>query len=334
MKQQRKCLLVYYTGTFNTRFLSQRIQKQMEEAGFSVTLYEIDPLNHEQLDYASYDLVGFGYPIYGFAAPYPFLKFIRSQHFPKGMHYFIYKNSGETFHDNDASSKYVIRALRRRGAVIDSEYHYPMPYNIHFRYEDKLVREILHMDDKLIRIMIHELQNGIHNWKGYGWFAWFATTLVARWQYIGGDINSWLYKVDKNKCIDCDLCIKSCPTKNIYRNEKNDICFHHNCLMCMRCSIRCPKDAIWIGFLDSWRWKVNGAYNFKRIEQQNYEPVISSETTGFFECYIEKFNKINQRYYELFGGDEPVMMQEPKKEKSMLFRLFRLAFTGVDVQEP
>ena len=34
-------------------------------------------------------------------------------------------------------------------------------------------------------------------------------------QSLGGNINSFFYKVDKNKCNKCGLCIKQCPHKNI-----------------------------------------------------------------------------------------------------------------------
>ena len=126
---------------------------------------------------------------------------------------------------------------------------------------------------------------------------------VARLQYIAGDVNSFFYRVDMDKCKGCDLCIKRCPTHNIYRDDKGVIRFHHNCLMCMRCSLFCPADAIHIGFLESWGWKVNGGYNLKQIEAQPLpeKPVITSATTGFFHCYIETYERINRRHAEIFG---------------------------------
>ena len=86
-------------------------------------------------------------------------------------------------------------------------------------------------------------------------------------------------------------------------NKSGEVKFHHNCLMCMRCSLYCPTSAIDIGFLQGW--KVNGRYNFAKIAQiENKEPIITDETTGFFKCYIETYNYINSRYKELFG-DKP-----------------------------
>lgn len=297
-----KCLLLYFTGTYNTRYLTSLLKTKLEREGYVVDTYEIDPLNNERLDFSRYNIVGLGHPIYGYCAPWPFLKFIRKQKFPKGLKAFIYKQSGETQHANDASSKYFLRKLKRDGVVVNNEYHFIMPYNIHFRFDERLVKEMLMMDDKLLEILVYEVKNNIPNKKRYKLWPRIVSSVVSRPQYIGGDVNSFLYKVDKDKCCGCDLCIKRCPTKNIYRAEDGTIKFHHHCLMCMRCSFFCPKDAIHIGFLDDWGWKVNGGYDFEKINKiELAEPYITKDTKGFFRCYVETYEKINKRYKEIFG---------------------------------
>lgn len=293
-----KCLLIYFTGTFNTRYTSNILKEKFEKAGDEVDLYEIDPLKLERLNLSHYDIIGLGYPIYGYNAPWPFLKFIRYQKFPKGIRTFIYKNSGETEKVNDASSLFVWRKLKRSKAIIENEYHFMMPYNIHFRFEEELVKEILDMDEKLYEILLYEVKNHIPNIKRYKLWHKIVTRVVSI-QFIGGDVNSFFYKVKKDKCIDCNLCIKQCPTQNIYRNDKGQIKFHHNCLMCMRCSFFCPTAAIDIGILQGW--KVNGRYDFGKIRKMKLEkPVITQDTQGFFKCYIDTYNYINSRYKELF----------------------------------
>lgn len=302
-----KCLLIYFTGTFNTRYVTQKLSDRLKKEQWEVDTYEINPLITEQLNLVPYDIIGLGSPIYGFCAPYAFLKFVREQKFPKGKRVFIYKNSGETYHANDASSKYVLRKLKKDKAIVENEYHFMMPYNIHFKFEDDIIKEMFEMNKKLLEILVYELVHGIPNLKPYKLWPRFVASVVSRPQYIGGNVNSFLYKIDKDKCINCDLCIKRCPTQNIYRNKKGDIAFHHKCLMCMRCSFYCPKDAFYIGFLDQWGWKVNGGYDFKKIEEMTLDhPVVTSQTTGFFSCYIETYEKINKRYNELFPSLDSV----------------------------
>lgn len=293
-----KCLLIYFTGTFNTRYTSQILKQRFENEGDEVDLYEIDPLKLERLDLSRYDLIGLGYPIYGYNAPWPFLKFIRHQKFPKGIRTFIYKNSGETEKVNDASSLFVWRKLKRSKAIIENEYHFMMPYNIHFRFEEELVKEILDMDEKLYDILLYEVKNRIPNIRRYKLWHRVVTRVVSI-QFFGGDVNSFFYKVRQEKCVDCNLCIKQCPMQNIYRAENNQIKFHHNCLMCMRCSFFCPTAAIDIGILQGW--KVTGRYDFEKIRNMKLEkPVITQDTQGFFKCYVDTYNYINSRHKELF----------------------------------
>lgn len=297
------CLLIYFTGTYNTRYLTGKLKDRLvSQLGWNVDVYEIDPLKTERLDLGRYDIIGLGYPIHGYCAPYAFLRFIRAQRFPAGMKVFIYKNSGETETANDASSKYVVRKLRRDRADVSNEYHFIMPYNIHFRFDEYLVKEMLIMDDRLMDILVHEISHGIRNFKRYALWPRLVSMVVSRPQYIGGDVNSFLYRVDEDKCNGCGLCMKRCPTRNIYRDADGKIRFHHHCLMCMRCSFFCPTDAFHIGFLEDWGWKVNGAYNFSKIEKIQYEkPYITDDTKGFFKCYIKTYRSIDKRHKELFG---------------------------------
>ncbi len=298
-----KCLLIYFTGTYNTRHLTAKLKGRLEAEHWEVESYEIDPRNNERLDLSSYDIIGLGYPIHGYCAPWAFLNFIRHQSFPKGVRVFIYKNSGETEHANDASSKYVVRKLRRDGARVTNEYHFLMPYNIHFKFEDRLVREMLAMDSKLMDILVYELLENIPNRRRYGLWPRLVSSVVSKPQYIGGDVNSFFYRVDMDKCRDCGLCVRSCPTGNIYKAADGSLKFHHHCLMCMRCSFYCPADAIHIGFLEQWGWKVNGPYDFKRIEKIEPDgPVITPDTRGFFHCYVETYARIDRRHRELFGN--------------------------------
>ena len=73
---------------------------------------------------------------------------------------------------------------------------------------------------------------------------------------------------------------------NIYWSKDGaKIKFHHRCVMCMRCSFFCPKDAFSIGFINSWR--VSNYYNLKAIEKDDTIPAdyITENTTGFYYMF-------------------------------------------------
>lgn len=295
----KKCLLIYYSGTGNTKYLTLKLVPKLEKEGFEVDIYRINPLKLETLDLSKYDLVGVGYPIYGLNLPGIVHKFFKKQHFIKDQRVFVFKNSGETWRENNSSSLVLRKIIKRHKARLTNEYHFMMPYNIHFRYDEKLIKEMLVMDEKLLQILVKEIVDEIPNIKKYTFHNNFFNRLL-RLTYIGGNINVRFYKVNKEKCIKCGLCVKGCQMKNIYFNKKGNIAFHHKCLMCMYCTLNCPKDAIKMGLFNSW--KVNKPYNFNEIEKiELTSPIITKETKGFFKCYIKTYEEINQRHKELFG---------------------------------
>ena len=298
----KKCLLIYYSGTGNSKYLTEKLCLRLEKKGIDVEVYRINPLKMERLELSKYDLIGVCYPIYGFNLPSKVHKFFKKQHFNPGQRVFVYKNSGETWRENDSSSLVLRKIFKRQKVVFENEYHFIMPYNIHFRYDEKLVKEMLTMDEKLMDIMVKEVLEGIPNIKKYTFHNNFFNRLF-RLTYLGGPINVRFYRVDKNKCIKCGVCIKGCQMKNISFNKKGNIKFSHHCLMCMYCTLNCPRDAIKMGLFNSWR--VNKPYHLEQIEKMEPgEPVITSETTGFFKCYIKTYQEINERHKELFKEEQ------------------------------
>lgn len=296
-----RVLLIYYTGTYNTRYLTQKVKARFSSRGDEVDTVEINSKTPPH-SCEGYDLIGFSYPIYGFNSPLPFDKYVAKLKFPRGQRYFIYKNSGETLAMNNASSRILIRRMKRQGGVLVGEYHFVMPYNIHFPFERDFVRQIFAMNEKLLDIMMYNLENGtvkrIRSNFIYNLGAFFVGI-----QKIGGNVNSFLYRVDAKKCINCKLCINNCPHDNIYvKNGK--IKFHHHCDMCMRCSFFCPTNAINIGFLQSWR--VNGAYDYKGIEEDTspITPYITKKSRGFYRCFISYFEEIEREHAQLFSITE------------------------------
>lgn len=294
-----KILLIYYTGTYNTRFLTDAVYEKLTKKGHSVDRVEINRQT-PPADTGGYDLIGLGYPIYGFNSPLPFNRYLQKLQFTKGQKYFIYKNSGETFAMNNASSRIILRRLKRK-MTFAGEYHFAMPYNIHFAFERAFIREILDKNDKLLDIMTHDLENGnapkIRSNPMYNIAAAFVSI-----QKMGGNVNSFLYRVDADKCVKCGICVRDCPENNI-RVSGDKIKFGHRCDMCMRCSFFCPTNAIKIGFLEGW--KVNGDYGLKKIAEDKSPrtPYITADSRGFYKCFIKYFASIDARYKELFGTD-------------------------------
>lgn len=292
-----KYLLIYFTGTHNTRYLTSLLKRRLELDSNEVDTIEIR-CETEVVSTEIYDYIGLAYPIYGFNSPLPFNKYLRKLAFTKNQKYFIYKNSGEVWALNNASSRVIKRIMKKKKCRFMGEYHFVMPYNIHFRYPDEFISEALSYDKKLIEVMLYNIDHEIIYYPKSNVFYDIASIIVSI-QKIGGNINSFFYRVDNKKCNRCGLCIKNCPHKNISLKNKN-IHFSHHCDMCMACSFFCPKDAIKIGFLE--KWHVNGEYKFDQIEKiEREKPYITEETKGFFKCFYRYFNEIDMMYDNIYN---------------------------------
>jgi len=288
-----KILLLYFTGTYNTAFISQMIADQFIEAGHEAVLFSIESKT-EKPKLGDFDLIGLGYPIHAFNEPKIFRQFVRQLPLTPQQKVFIYKDSGEVYRYNDASSRYTKGILKKKKVLLMGEYHFVMPYNIIFRTPDAFVKESLIEDEKAVAVMIHNLRKGIVRIKKPR-LVDTALSLLCLVEHSCGYWNSFFMKVDKKKCLKCYQCLATCPQGNIVL-KNGRIRFGHRCLTCMRCAYFCPTDAIKMGFLNSW--KVNGAYRFQEIKNNPEIPakLDRAKAKKFYRSFTEYFEKIDEEY--------------------------------------
>ena len=296
-----KTLIIYFTGTYNTKYLVEKIKERFTKENLGeVEFLSIDGTSSSS-SLNSYDLIIFSYPIYAFNTPIIFDRFIKRIKLNKNQKVIIAKQSGEPIILNNSSSYSLIRKIKKDKAKLLNEYHFLMPYNIHFRYEDDFIKELFIYNEKLLDILVYELKNNIVRKVKYNPLLAF-NSFIFKIQRLGGPVNSYFYKVDYTKCILCQKCINECPINNItFDNNNKKIIFHHHCLMCMRCSFFCPKDAINIGMLQ--KWKVNGKYDLSRIEKDPSlkGDFLKTHKTKFFKLFpkvILKINSLHDKYFK------------------------------------
>lgn len=292
-----KTLIIYFTGTFNTKFLVDKIKHQLLNENNDVDTFSID-CNSKTIDLMPYDLIIFSYPIYAFNMPIIFERYIKKLNLLPNKKYIIAKQSGEPISLNNSSSYTLIKLLKKNRGILLNEYHFLMPYNIHFRYEDNFIKELFNYNDKLLAIMNYEIKHNINRKVIFNLFYAF-NSFIFKIQRFGAFLNSYFYKVDKNKCIMCKKCINSCPVNNI-SIINNKIRFSNKCIMCMRCSFYCPKNAINIGILEGW--KVNGSYNLKSIDDNKSlnGDYLLTHTSTFFKLFPKKIKQVEKIYDSYF----------------------------------
>jgi flavodoxin len=154
-----RILFLLFSGTNNTLEIARLLASDFALKGHVSEIVNIN-IDTPLIDISNYDLVGLGYPIYAFNEPRFFWRYIKRLQLCKNVKYFIFKSSGETLALNNASSRRIIRKLRKEKCDLLGDYHFVMPYNIHFRFDDAFVKEIMIYNRKLSKILVENVIKG------------------------------------------------------------------------------------------------------------------------------------------------------------------------------
>lgn len=309
-----KILICYFSGTGNTqKIVNCYADVFATEYGDEVTLARME--DKFDIDVNDYDLLGIAYPVHAFNAPSIALNFCKR--LPKLANKkpaFIVSSSGEPLKLNNIASLKLTAILKRRNIIVNNEYRYCMPYNIIFRHGDEIAYRMWNTARLLAPLDVKEINDNTPR-KLKRIFLGGVIAWIMRCEHWGGRLNGKQYKVN-DQCVSCKKCINICPTHNI-RLEDGKMKFGGDCLMCMRCAHLCPTDAIKIGWFN--KWKVNGAYSFKKPKSpdtKSYNKMLTKAYKKYFEQAEKRIaesypaEQIQAQDKDVYTTDEPVSEQQ------------------------
>ncbi|MBR1747295.1 MAG: EFR1 family ferrodoxin [Clostridia bacterium] len=256
-----RAIFYVFSGTGNTRMAAKEFADRLTDRG-AETVVEAMERNATSSD--EFDVIAICYPIHAFSAPEIVLEFVKK--LPKikkgGKKVFFLKTSGEPLGYNKSSSSRAKAILTRKGYDVTGEYWYVMPYNMLYRHYDSMATKMWCAAKRMIARDVTALLAGTRVHIRYGTPVSFLFRIVEQ-PFM--KLNGRFFRVDKDKCVGCNLCVKNCPRDNI-KVVDGKYTFGGNCIGCVRCSFSCPKDAIRIGIINFW--KVNGKYTFGEVEPE------------------------------------------------------------------
>ena len=298
-----KVILYVFSGTGNTlavanlykRFLEQNNNLIYEtDKSVSVDVYRISAKSGRVPSPENYDLVGIGYPIHAFCAPEPVVKLCKALPKVKNKRTFIFKTSGEGLHINDCSSHKCLKILTKKGYDVVMERHIVMPYNMIYRHNNEMARQMWIYAHALADLNSRELLQGAREKVGH-------TVLKTMWIAPIGWIEQHFahmhgvaFKVNAKKCIHCNKCVGSCPQNNI-TSQNGKYRFGHDCVLCMACAFGCPKDAIKVGVFKFW--KVNGSYRLNELKSDDSIafPYVPYRAKGIYRLYKKYYRECDKK---------------------------------------
>ena len=270
-----KILILYFSGTGNTEFIAQYIDKHLNCDMYDIELFPLELFEKENI--SKYDILIFGFPVYGFDIPVFIQEYLKDIPITRTKSVFIFCTKAFS---SGISITHAAQIFKKAGYNPLGYADVKMPgsdglaflkkdsnivYKLSIRDFSKIeaadniinrIKEVIKaLEDSDVERVYLNINSNI--------FVSFFSAILKKVFILMED---WLKKRfwANNDCITCLKCEKICPSKNIKVNEK--VSFGSNCYLCLRCLHQCPKEAIQIGkkTVGKFRWKGPlGTYNPK-----------------------------------------------------------------------
>jgi flavodoxin/ferredoxin len=243
-----KSLIVYFSQSGTTAKVAESIASGLRRERYQVELYNIK--EKQPPDLRGYDLLGIGSPVYFFRPPFIVTDYLKSLPDLGGLPTFTFILHGTYRFD---TVKSIRRVLARKGGQEVGYFHchgddYFLGYikqGYLFSPDHPTPAELSQAEDFGSQVAGHVAG------KPYSLNEEDRPpTLVYRLerfflnQWCAEQVYSRIVKLDKAKCDACGLCMKMCPRANIGKDKDGYPVWGRNCLLCLTCEMKCPKDAI------------------------------------------------------------------------------------------
>jgi flavodoxin/ferredoxin len=243
-----RSLIVYFSQGGTTAKVAGSIATGLRREGYQVDLHNMK--EEQQPDISGYDLLGIGSPVYFFRPPFIVTDYLKSLPELGGLPAFTFVLHGTYRFDTGRS---IRRVLARKGAQDVGYFHchgadfflgyikqgylfspdHPTPAELSLAedFGSQVAGRVAGKPSSLaeqdrLPPLVYRLQRLSLN-------RWFAEQIYSRF-----------FRLDKEKCDACGLCMKMCPRANISEDKDGYPVWGRNCLLCLTCEMKCPKDAI------------------------------------------------------------------------------------------
>jgi flavodoxin/ferredoxin len=290
----KKIIINYFSGTGNTKLVSELVRDAFYDKGVSVDLHRIEDMSRISYDteIKYYDAIGIAYPIYGGGTPRLVEDLIDKMPEVSNKPVFIYKTAADFISFNYYASKRIIRKLIKKGYDVFYDRIFAMGSNWWMKYDDRFSKLLYETAIDKTKHMRDEILSGKRRRYRLNPILSIMISLL-KWgeSKIAAPIYGRLLKVLPN-CTDCGRCITDCSVGNIYKDKKDKIKFGWDCIWCMRCLYNCPVTAIKpriFGFV-----AVKGGYNIYKIIKDDSisSDFIKEKGKGYYKHFNKYLDKI------------------------------------------
>ena len=239
-----KGIVLYFSGTGNTKFVANKIGEEFIKNGCEIDIYSIE--EKVDLKNISYDYLILGFPKYFEYIPKFFIEYLEdnlndSSEEIKTMIFSTGKDKSKVYF-NELEKKLLKKNYK---VIVTKNFQMPDSNTLAKGYKKitrKDIREIFDNSLAEIKDVVVNFLTDNHMREDINEISAVIYKTLNKFKTKDLYKNSMNFSVNFN-CDRCNLCVNICPTKNI-ENIGGDIKFRDNCIMCCRCVNACPKNAI------------------------------------------------------------------------------------------
>ncbi|MEF8799252.1 MAG: EFR1 family ferrodoxin [Candidatus Bipolaricaulota bacterium] len=278
-----KVLILYFSGTGNTKFIAEKISRKLEEGDYTTEASSVETFDPEDVD--GYDLLVFGYPVHGYEMPSFLKSYLSDLSLLRSKGVIVYSTIG---YNGGNSLRSTAEILETEGFKVVGSEEFRMPGNdglIISGKESDTVREVLDTDYNSSPVINEKVSNIAQRigelagnkvdenevLKPEKKFTYvLLTPLMKLAFYLFEKIFVGKFRADES-CVACGLCEEICPADNIELNN-GKVAFGDDCYFCLRCINQCPVEAIQISRFTEGKFRFKGPMG-------NYRPDLLEQNT-------------------------------------------------------
>ncbi|AZR74534.1 4Fe-4S ferredoxin [Anoxybacter fermentans] len=231
----------YFSGTGNTQLVVKKMRDIFVEKGINVNLYRLEKAVPQDINLNH--TLGLGFPVAA-QSTYPFVwDFVNRLPDTDGTEIFMVDTLAVY---SGAIVGPLKRVLNKKGYKTIGAKEIIMPSNFYPKNIDENKNKIK-IDKGLEKAKKYALDiiNGRAKWRRVPVLSDMFYFLVSR-KMVWRMVADWgkRFKIDRERCTKCGLCVRLCPVNNVRMNEYP--WFSDKCQQCLRCISFCPTGAIYI----------------------------------------------------------------------------------------
>jgi len=274
----KKVLIAYFSQGGTTRSVGGQILKGLNDERIPADLYDINdgPLT----DINSYDTIGIGSPAYIFRPPFKVIEFVKSLPNLDGLSCFTFILYGT----RPGTTGNVLRNLLTMKGAREIGYakFKGADYFLGYLHRGHLFSPDNPNDDEMKTAYSFGREiaanfsdnNYIKPDMDSGPGIVYTTENLITKKILIKYVYTYFFKADTEKCNSCEICIKICPNNNIHFDTNGIPHWGRDCLFCLYCEMKCPKDAI----KSPVDWLIMAPFMSYNVYQAAKDPMIEQVT--------------------------------------------------------